>query len=192
MIRYTTVVFIIFIVLIILFACSPNSTDLAKRYVGIYNSHNVEKIVSLYTDDAVFEAVGQYTLSGKDQIRHHTEYYSTLNIHMSIFDIKAKGDTVSCNLSITNDWLKLSEIGEANYTVIFIFKDGLVKRIRAEIKAETQRAFSKVLPPLMEWAKENKADLLKEMIPEGKFIYNAENAKKALALLRSWRDSLNQ
>jgi len=190
MLRYSTIVFIISILLIIPFACSPDSTDSVKRYIEIYNSHKVEEIVSLFADDAVFEAVGQYTLSGKNQIRDHTEYYSVLNIHMSISDIKTKGDTVSCNLSITNDWLKTAEIGEVYYKAIFTFEDGLIKHISAEATPETEQAFMKVLPPFMDWAKENNADLLKEMMPEGKFIYNAENARQFLALLKSWKENL--
>jgi len=27
------------------------------------------------------------------------------------------------------------------------------------------------------------------MMPEGKFVYNAENAKKSLVLLREWQDA---
>ncbi len=41
----------------------------------------------------------------------------------------------------------------------------------------------------MIWSKENKSDLLNEMMPEGKFIYNAENATKTLALLTEWKES---
>ena len=189
MIKHTTVFFILSILFVVLFACSQNSDDLAKRYPVIYNTHNVEEIVSLYTDDAVFEVVGQFSLSGNNQIHGITKYDSVLNISMSIGDIEARGDTVICSLAETNDWLKISEIGEANYTVIFIFEDGLIKHLRAEAKPETQQAFGKVLSPLMEWAKENKKDLLTEMMPEGRFIYNAENARKILALLRSWIDS---
>jgi len=46
-----------------------------------------------------------------------------------------------------------------------------------------------VLTPLMIWAKENKSDLFNEMIPGGKFIYNAENAMKTLNLLTEWKES---
>jgi len=81
-----TIVLVISISLIFLFACSPNSTDLAKQYAEIYNTHDVKKIISLYAPDAVFEVVGQFTLSGKEQIRNLTQYDSVLNIQMSLFD----------------------------------------------------------------------------------------------------------
>lgn len=183
-----TIVLVISISLIFLFACSPNSTDLAKQYAEIYNTHDVKKIISLYAPDAVFEVVGQFTLSGKEQIRNLTQYDSVLNIRMSLFDIEKKGNSVSCNLSETNNWLKTSGIGEAHYTINFIFEKGFIKNLKAEAKPETQQAFMQVLSPLIEWAKGNKADLLAEMMPEGRFVYNAENARKTLALLRSWKE----
>jgi len=189
MLTHIAVGSVISVLLMVHFACSPNSNDLVKHYSDVYNTHNVDEIVSLYADDAVFEAVGQYSLSGKDQIRDHTEYYSVLNTHMSISDIETKGDTVFCNLSLTNDWLKISAIGEVHYAAVFTFEDGLIKHIRAEAKPETQQAFSEVLSPLMEWARVNQADLLTEMAPNGRFIYNGGNARKALALLRSWQES---
>jgi len=188
---YKTFISTLSIFIIILFACSPSPTDLTKRYAKTYNTHNVKEIVSLYDDDAVFEVVGQFTLAGKEQIHNITKYDSVLNIQMNISDIKTHGDTVICNLTETNDWLKTAEIGKANYKVKFIFQNGLIKHLYAEAKPEIQQLFSQVLSSLMTWASENKADVLKEMMPEGRFIYNAENAKKTLALLRSWKDSSN-
>ena len=188
--KQTYVVFIISL-LIVALSCSPNQSDLINRYAKTYNAHNVEEIVSLYADDAVFEVVGQLSLTGKNQMRDIAKYDSVLNIHMSISNIESHGDTAFCNLTETNEWLKTAEIGEAYYGVKFIFKDGLIKHLRAETKPETQLAFSQVLSPLMKWANENKVDALEEMMPEGKFIYNAENARKTLNLLRSWKDFSN-
>jgi len=176
--------------MLIVFSCSKSPSDLTKRYAETYNTHNVKKIGSLYADDAVFKVVEQFSLNGKDQIRNITRYDSVLNIHMSISNIKMHEDTAFCNLTETNDWLKTAEIGEAYYTVKFVFHNGLIRQLQAEAKPETQQAFNQVLSHLMKWASENKATILTEMMPEGRFIYNAENARKSLALLRSWKDSL--
>ncbi len=188
--KHIAFVFNISILLLILSTCSVNSTDLAKRYPTIYNTHNVKEIVSLYADDAIFDVPGHFSLTGKNQIRNITQYDSVLNIQMAINNIAVHGDTVFCNLTETNDWLKTAEIGEAFYRVKFIFYKGLIKELRAEAKPETQQAFSQILPPLMKWATENKAEVITEMMPEGKFIYKAENARKTLTLLRSWKESL--
>jgi len=181
--------FPIFVLASLIFSCSSNSTQLTKNYPIVYNTHNVNDIVNLYADDAVFEVVGQFSLKGKDQIRGITKYDSVLNIKMSVSNIETVRDSVFCNLSETNDWLKIAEIGEAHYFGIFVFKDGLISIISASAKPETAEAFNNVLMPLMIWAKENKADLLNEMMPGGKFIYNAENATKTLTLLTEWKES---
>jgi hypothetical protein len=155
----------------------------------VYNTHNVNDIVNLYADDAIFEVTGQFSLKGKDQIRDITKYDSVLNINMSVSNIKTVGDSVHCNLSETNDWLQIAEIGEAHYSVIFIFKKGLISKIIATAEPETAKAFNNVLTALMIWAKENRFDLLTEMMPGGKFIYNAANATKTLNLLTEWKEN---
>ena len=179
----------IFVLAILIFSCSSNLTQLTQNYPIVYNTHNVNDIVNLYADDAVFEVMGQFSLNGKDQIRDITKYDSVLNINMSVSNIETVRDSVFCNLSETNDWLQIAEIGEAHYSVIFVFKDGLISKISASAKPETAKAFNNVLTSLMIWAKENRSDLLTEMMPEGKFIYNAENAMKTLFLLTEWKEN---
>jgi len=181
--------FPIFVLAILIFSCSSNLTQLTQNYPIVYNTHNVNDIVNLYADDAVFEVMGQFSLNGKDQIRDITKYDSVLNINMSVSNIETVRDSVFCNLSETNDWLQIAEIGEAHYSVIFIFKDGLISKIIASAKPETAKAFNNVLTPLMIWAKENRSDLITEMMPEGKFIYDAENAMKTLNLLTEWKEN---
>lgn len=179
----------ILVLIILFFSCSENLTQLTQRYPIVYNTHNVNDIVNFYADEAVFEVMGQFSLNGKNQIRDITKYDSVLNIKMSVSNIETFGDSVFCNLSETNDWLQTAEIGEAHYSVIFVFKDGLISKISASANPETAEAFTNVLTPLLIWAKENKFDLLSEMMPEGKFIYNAENATKTLNLLTEWKES---
>ena len=179
----------IFVLATLIISCSSNLTQLTQNYPIVYNTHNVNDIVNLYADDAVFEVKGQFSLNGKDQIRDITKYDSVLNINMSVSNIETVRDSVFCNLSETNDWLQIAEIGEAHYSVIFIFKDGLISKIIASAKPETAKAFNNVLTPLMIWAKENRSDLITEMMPEGKFIYDAENAMKTLNLLTEWKEN---
>ena len=181
--------FLILVSVILIISCSENLTQLTQNYPIVYNTHDVNDIVNLYADDAIFEVTGQFSFNGKDQIRDITKYDSVLNINMSVSNIETVGDSVFCDLSETNDWLRTAEIGEAHYSVIFIFKEGLVSKIIASAKPKTAKAFNNVLTPLMLWAKENKPDLLSEMMPGGKFIYNAENATKTLTLLTEWKEN---
>ena len=46
-----------FLLLIMIISCSPKLEDRFEAYVGAHNSHDVEKIMSFYTEDARFEFV---------------------------------------------------------------------------------------------------------------------------------------
>jgi hypothetical protein len=170
-------------------SCSPKPVDLVKAYQGAYNSHDLDGLMSLFTDDAAFEVVGQFVLKGKEDVRRVAEYDSALNIHMTISQFTTRGDTVWCHLAETNDWLKTAGIGEATYSAMFVIEDGLIKLIRGESTPEIDKALNQVLEPLLEWASKERPEQLAEMTPEGKFAYNAENAKKSLALLREWQEA---
>lgn len=176
---------------VVIASCSPEPTpvDLVRAYQNAYNSHDLEKLLSLFAEDATFEVVGQFVFKGKENVRRVAEHDFALNIHMSIRGPTIKGDTIFCGLTETNDWLKTAGIGEAHYTGWFVFEAGLIKLIRGQSTPETDKAFSEVLNPLIEWASKERPEQLAEMMPEGKFVYNAENAKKSLALLRQWQEA---
>jgi hypothetical protein len=159
-------------------------------YEHAYNSHDSGELLPLFAEDATFEVTGQFVLKGKEDIRNVAEYDFALHIHMTIDQVVQKGDTVFCELIEMNDWLEISEIDEAFYSARFVFQRGLIKHIGGTPTPETEKAFGEVLTPLMEWASEHKPEQLAQMMPEGKFVYNAGNAEKSLALLREWKETI--
>lgn len=179
----------LFIILLIinLFYCTSDPLDLMRHYPKTYNTHDVETILSLYTEDAIFEVDGLVSLKGTDQLRDITRYDSVLNVQMIIDNLRRQGDTVYCYLSETNDWLKVSEIDTAFYTAVFVFEKGLIKSINAKTEPKTAEAFKQVLTALLAWARVEKPEILQEMMPEGIFIYTAVNAGKNLELLKTWK-----
>jgi len=181
---------LLLLLVVVIAFCSPKSSpvDLVRAYQSAYNSHDLERLLSLFAEDATFEVVGQFVFKGKQAVRRVAEYDFALNIHMNIIGPTIKGDTIFCGLIETNDWLKTAGIGEARYTGWFVFEGGLIKLIEGKALPETDTAFSQVLNPLIEWASKERPEQLAQMMPEGKFVYNAENAKKSLALLRQWQE----
>lgn len=159
--KHTTFVFILSILFIILSSCSPRPIELTKRFTTIYNTHDVNKIVASYTDDAVFEVVGKISFRGKTQIYNVTQYDSVLNIHMKISNIVMRADTATYNLTETNDWYKTAGIDSTHYKMKLIFHEGLITHLQAEVKPETQKAINQVLSPFVEWAAENNINILK-------------------------------
>lgn len=171
-------------------SCGTRLEDKVKAFEDICNSHDVEKIISLYTEDAVHEVPGQFLLRGRKELRGLAEYDSVSNTHFFFRQCKAEEDTVTCEFIATDDWIKTVGIEEAYYAAKFVFSDGLIKQWIAEPTPETAQLLDQVFSSFAEWISKERPQQLKEMAPEGRFIYNAENAKKSLRLLREWQESI--
>jgi hypothetical protein len=171
-------------------SCSPKPLDVVKAYQHAYNSHDLGEVLPLLTEDATFQVPGLFDLEGKRDIRLAAEYDFALHIHMTLDRFSTKRDTVFCELIEMNDWLEAAGIDEAYYEGKFVIGRGLIKHISAVATPETEKAFQDVLNPLLEWASKERPEQLAQMMPEGKFIYNADSAKRSLALLKEWRETI--
>lgn len=183
----------LFMVSILLISCAPDLAERVKAYETTYNTHDVEKLMSFYADDVIFEIVGVWVRQGKQVVRDLAEWDKATNMRMTISNISVCGDTVTCKLVETNDWWKLAGMGEVHYEPCFmIFRKGLISEMRAKMVGSSVEAYRKVWPALYEWASENRGKELAELLPDGEFIYGAEPARKWLDLLREWRASQTQ
>ena len=176
---------------IVMASCSPKPSlvEVVKEYEEAYNGYRIHTLLSLVTDDVTFEVVGQFIVKGKEGFRQVAEHDFALDIHMSIIRFATKADTVFCDWKETDDWLKTAGIREARYTGKFVFEDGLIKLIEGKATPETEQAFKQVLDPLLEWASRERPERLAQIMPEGKFVYNADSALESLALLREWQET---
>jgi len=172
-----------------LLSCTPQPEEILQSYVEAYNSHDVEKVMSLYTDDVIFENVGVWKKQGKQEIRKITEWDATTHIHMQVSDIEVFGDTVTFYLIETNDWLKMAGIGELHYKGSIVGHKGLIQKVRAEITEKSLETFQKAWQSIMGWAYEERSSELAELMPNGEFLYGGEVAKKWLVLLQEWRET---
>lgn len=178
------------VVLIVILApsCSPDLAERVKAYEATYNAHDVEKLMSFYSDDICFEIVGVWVKKGKAALRELAEWDKATNMHMTISDIRVSGDSVAFKLVETNDWWRLAGIGDVCYKPsVMIFRNGLINGLRATMTQESLDAYAKVWPSIISWAKEHRKEELEELLPGGVFIYGAEAAKKWIVLLRAWR-----
>jgi ketosteroid isomerase-like protein len=180
--------FVLHLLLLAALSCSPKPTDIVKSYQEAYNNHDLESLLALYDEDVSFEIVGEISLQGKEQLRELTEFDFVLNVQLSCGPSETKGDTVMCEMTETNDWLKTAGLREARYSATYVVTNGLIQSVRSQRTPETDQAIRRILDPLMKWASESKPELVAEMMPEQKFVYNAKNAKKSLSLLREWKE----
>jgi hypothetical protein len=170
--------------------CSTNLEDKVKSYELAHNSHDVDEVMSLYTDDITFEVVGIWIKTGKEQVRGIAEWDLATNSNMIISDIEITEDTATFKLKEGNDWFRLIGIEYMYYEPCrIVFEDGLIKEIKAEATEDSRKAFNEVWPTFYEWLyKEKNEELSKLITAKGEFIYNFKNATMWLSLLKEWKE----
>jgi limonene-1,2-epoxide hydrolase len=173
-------------------ACSPRPADVVKSYTEAYNGGDLDNVVSLYSEDATFETPGLFSLRGREQLRQLAEYDMALNLYMDVGEVETRGDSVICQLEETSDWIETADIGEAYFTAQFVVRQGRILSVLVKFTPESDRAYRRVMMPLMAWARTNVPDRLSEMMPGGVFVYNADNARKYLLLLREWKQNVRR
>ncbi len=179
--------------LIVIISCSPKPENRFKAYVEAHNSHDIERIMSFYAEDARFEFVESWVREGKEEIRKQEEFDAALNSQLAFTDLKVEGDTVTGTVTEKSDYYKLSGIDEVSYEYYaIIFKDGLIKEIKTELTIGSVIEINQVFQELLNWVRKEKEKELEDLILEGEVVYSAESAKKWLALLREWRANVSK
>jgi ketosteroid isomerase-like protein len=173
-------------------ACGQKPADIVMAYQEAVNAGDVDKVMSLYSDQPRFSVPGLFDLQGPEALRGLAHYDRMLNTTLEFSGLEARGDTVFCRAKETNDWIETADIGEFYYQAVIVVRRGRIETIEATFTPETDRAFRRVMVPLTEWAKAERPDQLAEMMPQGEFLYNAGNAKKNLSLLRDFKQNMHR
>lgn len=191
MIKTTGALTLVIILGLAFISCSTKPTEVIKEYESAFNSHDVNKLTSLFTDNAVIELSLLNHLKGKGQIRGYAEYDSVLNSRITVSDIAESDSRAFFVMSLSNDLLKTIGINEAKYSMIFKISGGKIENIAGGLTNETEiriKAFQNIF---MLWAAKEKLNALNQIMPNGKIVYNAENAKKYLNLVIEWKRDNN-
>jgi hypothetical protein len=168
-------------------SCSKKPTEVVKEYEIAFNSHSINKLMSLFNDNAVIQLSLLNILKGKARIKGYAEYDSVLNSQITVSDIAENDDRAFFIMSLKNDLLKTIGIDEAKYSMIFKISGGKIDEISGGATNETDNKLKGFRNPFMLWAASKRLDVLNEIMPNGNIIYNAENAKKYLALVFEWK-----
>jgi hypothetical protein len=167
-----------------------NLIDLVESFQERVNQHDVDKIMTMFKEDATFEIAGLSKFVGKQQVKIIFEYDVGVNTNLQFINCKSEGNTVHCHILERNDRLEAIGIGMLKYSsCIFTFKDGLIKSFAAEIPPEFVEHNSKVLKRFIPWLSENYPnEYVRMFTSEGRFIYNYENGRDVVPLLRRWNE----
>jgi limonene-1,2-epoxide hydrolase len=166
-----------------------NLINIVELFQEAVNSHDVDKVLTLFTDDALFEIAGLSKFLGKQQVKTIFEYDIGVNTELKFINCKVHGNTVSGQLLERNDRLDAIGFGELKYSsCTFIFRDNQIQSFTAEIPAEFVQYNNQVWQRFLPWLTENHPDEQSKMFtPAGRFNYNRENGANVVRLLREWR-----
>ncbi len=173
-------------------ACGHQPADVVKAYQEAYNEGDVDRLMSLYAEDARFRVAGLFDLQGREALRELAEYDQALHTKLEFSQMKILGDTVICQVKETNDWIETADIGEFYHQGAVVVRRGLISAIDVTFTPETDHAYRRIMMPLMEWARMDRPGELSELMPQGEFIYNAGNARKNLSLLREYKQNVHR
>ena len=182
------IIFFLSFLLLLITSCTPKLEERLKALQEAHNSHDVEKNLSFYADDAKFVMIGHWVEEGKEGLRNIFTSDAALNSRLTFTDIKVNGDTVTCKVKEENDLLKLVGIDAIYYeSSHFIFRDGLIIETRAVKTQESIEAKEKVnkevFLPFKEWIRSQE---FSELSLDGEYIINKENVSMWLKLLQEW------
>jgi len=166
-----------------------NLVSLVESFQEGLNQHDVDKVMSMFAENAEFEIVGVSKYSGKEQIRNVFEYDVGVNTELKFINCKSQGNTVIGQILERNDRLDAIGFGELKYnSCTFVFRDNLIQSFTAEIPDEFVQYNSEVWQRFLPWLAENHPDEQSKMFTtEGRFNYNRENGAGVVRLLREWQ-----
>ena len=174
------------LILIVSFSsCSErNLGDIVKEYFKAVNNYDVEKFLTFFTDDIVFEVYDDIKLSGKDQVRKLMENDAVNKARLTITDIKVEGSTVIVKETEKNEGCRLLGIEEDDGISIYKFRGRLIEKVKIESTPESKKRWDEKYKPFAEWASKEHPQEFNKMETGG---FSAENARLYLLLLKEWR-----
>ena len=143
----------------------------------------------MFADDAVVDFGPLGTVRGHEQIRGIHAYDIALEATLEFSNCVQSGQSVSCEVTESNLWLKKAGIDSIRYSANrFEFgEDGKIAAVFAAITEESVRTLSQAMNEFMTWGSENQPDRFGELFDaSGRFVYSGENGEKVLGLLDEW------
>jgi ketosteroid isomerase-like protein len=180
---------LLFLILITSFSsCSkPDLAGIVREHIAAVNNDDIEKNLTFFTDDAVFERDAATKLSGRAQVRNLMEWDVANNARLSVKDLKVSGDTVIAELTEKNEGWRLLGI-DIPFTATYEFEGRQIRRVKLEFSPEGWKMFEDKFEPFADWAKQAHPEEYRKMSEAG---YSAEGARLFLSLAKEWRDQLS-
>lgn len=161
--------------------------DVVRAFEDAYNDHDAKTINSLYAPDAEFQVEDIMAIEGKPALQGKTDYDIELHTHIHINPVSVKENRLRARVMASSEWLLETGIGTAQYEAEFEVADGMIKSIIARPVPQTKAAIGRVLNDFIEWAMTERPCEAGILMPDGRIVFNAHNARLGLIMLKEWK-----
>ncbi len=190
MLRHGTILMILVALVYTGCASQQDPARFVGHYVELLRSRDVEGLLALHTADAEFLIPGQEPIRGTSALRDLYEWDAVLRSELLMAGIRAERDTIVIDVLVErNRWFTALGLDEVRYKsgTRFVLDEGRIDGIYpAAFADETQQRLMERFQPLMDWLGEHRQDVLPQLLPGGRFRYDASTAKLWLEVLADW------
>ena len=161
--------------------------DRYHRFVEAHRSRDVERMMSLYDDDARIVFSSDHVL-GPPGVRTIYEFDFAVRVRCDYRLLETTPTTVRIGLVERNDFLERVGIEAIDIELELAFEDERV--VRHELVAMSFRGatLEAAMEPVLAWAREHRSEALAPLMNPGP-VYDGTTAALWLALLDDWRAS---
>lgn len=165
-------------------------TAAVERFVAAVNDHDVDRIVSLVTDDVLVSFAGLTPFEGKDGVRSYFAWFAGYDAWWDLEIVSVENDLARCRLAAHDRFSEAAGISPLRYSRVDItVENGLVCRVETEFSPETNAALSEVLEQFTPWAMARHPDLYTE---DGNYAYFLDTGARMVAAMREWKGVGNE
>lgn len=174
-------------------ASTQDSAALVERYLELHRSGDVDGLLALHTAESEFVIPGQEPIRGTAAVRNLCEWDAVLGSELVMTGIRSDGDTILIDSVVErNKWFQGLGLFEVRYepgTRIVLQNGRISGTYPAALEAETQQRLMERFQTLLQWMGKHRPDALAELLPGGKFRYDAAAARLWLEVLAEWNTS---
>lgn len=118
-------------------------TELVQLYFDRHNAGDVEGVMALYDDEAVFEMAGNFVRHGKNELREMELFDASVHEHLVVTKMVEINGQIHCQVNAGSDFLKAVNIPALHYAgCIFAVEDDEIERITAVMALRSQRTLA--------------------------------------------------
>jgi hypothetical protein len=176
------------------FTSSATAQDLqgiVQQYLEAYNSHDVDRIMSFYTDDARFEEEGFLSREGFNELRIKAQWDKATNSSLEVRRLDTNGSVVTGRGVEFSQYYTAAGLPQYNYeTITFTFQGTKIKEIKVVPESDSVNNFTNALGQFVVWGSNPQHGMDMNKLKEGgTWAYTANTAPHWISMLNQWRQA---